>query len=563
MGAAVVAFFNNKGGVGKSTLVYHLAHMYAELGKVVLAADLDPQANLTASFLNDGALEQLWTNPHQRATVSGMLAPLVEGTGDIAPGPGQAVGRNLVLLPGDLELSNLEDELSNAWPRCLEGPSNPRAFRVMSAFGRLLRKVAERHAADIVLVDVGPNLGAINRAALVASDFVVVPLGPDLFSVQGLRNLGPALRVWREGWRDRLARSPASVPGLPAGTMIPLGYVMLTQTGRGEQPTRSHQRWLSRVPGVYAEEVLGLGGAAAAGAGAGSDISVDRHISVDRRCLAQIQHYRGLMPMAQEARRPIFQLRHIDGAIGNHQQTVRTAWNDFSTLAMRMARGMSAPDADAAVILGETYRAPAQPGGPVAIRALASAGRPSLGPGESRLDPLANRPKRPGEWAEPPVAEGGPLATRPKRPGEWAEPPVAEGGPLAGAGAGPTPPGAGAMPPGPAVSGPTVLGPRTPGSPMPGPPRPAWPGSAQGPAGRGFGAPRVLAPGDGEPGRDQNSRDPAARDPATRDQAARERAERREAGRSRVIEYPVRPNRNPWQGRPANEGWPASAAARF
>ncbi len=55
-----LAFFNNKGGVGKTSLVYHLAWMYAELGLPVLAADLDPQANLTSMCLDDNRLETLW-----------------------------------------------------------------------------------------------------------------------------------------------------------------------------------------------------------------------------------------------------------------------------------------------------------------------------------------------------------------------------------------------------------------------------------------------------------------------------------------------------------------------
>ena len=49
----IIAFFNNKGGVGKTTLVYHLAYMLAEQGYKVLAADLDPQSNLTAMFLEE------------------------------------------------------------------------------------------------------------------------------------------------------------------------------------------------------------------------------------------------------------------------------------------------------------------------------------------------------------------------------------------------------------------------------------------------------------------------------------------------------------------------------
>ena len=55
-----IAFFNNKGGVGKTSLVYHLAWMFADRGVPVLAADLDPQANLTAMFLNEERLEEIW-----------------------------------------------------------------------------------------------------------------------------------------------------------------------------------------------------------------------------------------------------------------------------------------------------------------------------------------------------------------------------------------------------------------------------------------------------------------------------------------------------------------------
>jgi chromosome partitioning protein len=78
------------------------------------------------------------------------------------------------------------------------------AFRTLSAFHRIATR-ARRAALEpkLVLIDVGPNLGAINRAALLAADFVVTPLAPDLFSIQGLRNLGPTLEGWRHSWQDR------------------------------------------------------------------------------------------------------------------------------------------------------------------------------------------------------------------------------------------------------------------------------------------------------------------------------------------------------------------------
>lgn len=60
MSVPVITFFNNKGGVGKTSLVYHLAWMLSELNLRVAATDLDPQGNLSAAFLDDERLEQLW-----------------------------------------------------------------------------------------------------------------------------------------------------------------------------------------------------------------------------------------------------------------------------------------------------------------------------------------------------------------------------------------------------------------------------------------------------------------------------------------------------------------------
>jgi len=133
MSAPVVAFFNNKGGVGKTSLAYHLAWMYAEKGRRVLAVDLDPQANLTAAFLPEERLERLWPAQGVGETVYGSVSPLLRGVGDIAPTPLLNVADGLALLPGDLGLSRFEDELSQQWPDCLDGKE--RAFRVISPSG--------------------------------------------------------------------------------------------------------------------------------------------------------------------------------------------------------------------------------------------------------------------------------------------------------------------------------------------------------------------------------------------------------------------------------------------
>ena len=86
-----IAFFNNKGGVGKTSLMYHLAYMFALRGKTVVAADLDPQANLSGMFLQDSRIDALWS-AGGGATVYSAMQPLIGGTGDLTPPTPQVVG---------------------------------------------------------------------------------------------------------------------------------------------------------------------------------------------------------------------------------------------------------------------------------------------------------------------------------------------------------------------------------------------------------------------------------------------------------------------------------------
>lgn len=324
----VIAFFNNKGGVGKTTLTYHVAWMLRELGVNVLAIDLDPQANLTSAFLEDDVVEMLWDGEGTRRSVYGAIAPLFEGEGGVGDPYFHEIIPGLGLVPGDISLSSTEQELSTAWPYA--GDGNKRAFRVLSAFAEIARRAAAASAADIVLLDVGPNLGAINRAAMVSADHVVVPLSPDLYSLQGLRNLGPTLRTWRREWRDRVDRLPESNLWLPEGGMCPAGYVVLQHGVRVDRVVGAYDRWLRRVPDEYRRAVLGETHEEAPTA------------AEDPHCLGLLKHYHSLVPMGQEARRPIFLLRSADGAIGAHQQAVQKAYQHFEVLARRILDAVGA-----------------------------------------------------------------------------------------------------------------------------------------------------------------------------------------------------------------------------
>lgn len=316
-----VAFFNNKGGVGKTSLVYHLAWMFAEHGVKTLAVDLDPQANLTAMFLAEGRLELLWPDGDHPDTIYGAINPILRGTGDINAPHIEQINLNLGLLPGDLGLSRFEDKLSAAWPNCQLGDES--AFRTMTAFHRLIQS-SQNFKADIALIDVGPNLGAINRSALIASDQVCLPLAPDLFSIQGLKNLGPTLRDWRAVWSDLTKKAPQGL-SMPKGTMNPVGYVVMQHGSLDNRPVKAYKRWMDRIPSTYKNSVLDEQDAA------------PPTITIDPRCLSLLKHYRSLMPMAMEARKPIFFLKSADGAIGAHIEAVRNCYEDFQDLAKKIA----------------------------------------------------------------------------------------------------------------------------------------------------------------------------------------------------------------------------------
>lgn len=319
-----IAFFNNQGGVGTTSLVYHLSWMMAECGIPVLAVDLDPQANLSAMFLSQERLEEIWPDSEEHpSTIYGAVRPILRGIGDIAPPPVERITQNLSLLPGDLGLSRFEDKLSDAWPRCHN--SDEAAFRTITAFHRLMQALARESSAELILIDVGPNLGAINRSALIASDHVCLPLAPDLFSLQGLKNLGPTLRQWRSTWDDLVKKAPIGL-ALPAGKMTPVGYIVMQHGMRDNRPVKAYQRWMDKIPPIYRSAVLNE-----AVAGTMPSVLQDPYL------LAQLKHYRSLMPLAMEANKPMFRLKPADGAIGAHVAAVNDCYRDFLKLAHKLA----------------------------------------------------------------------------------------------------------------------------------------------------------------------------------------------------------------------------------
>jgi chromosome partitioning protein len=280
-----VALAGSGHGSGKTMLAYHLSHMLAWMGFRVLAVDLDPQPDLTASFLDTEQIEALWSSPG-RTVWDGVCR---DGrAGPVSPVP---VHDNLALLPGDPALGEFEDI-----------PYGPDTTSVRDTpFREVITTAGLMINADIALVDLGPGVGHINRFALAAADKVMLVLTADPFSLRGLRSLGPRLRSL-DG-----ERSPAER----------IGYVITTQGSVESVAERAFLERLALIPATYAEHV-------AVDSGTGP---VEQSFEIGR-----LRDYRSLEPLARSARKPMFDLSPGDGAVGATANFVRKCHADFTEL---------------------------------------------------------------------------------------------------------------------------------------------------------------------------------------------------------------------------------------
>lgn len=340
-----IALFSNKAGAGTTTVAYHLAHMCARLGRRVLAVDLDPQSDLTARCLDQAALEELWEDaagPADAAadergaggslpagaggTVADAVRPLLEGTGDVRPVRPAAVAPGLWLLPGSLGFSRFEDTLAGAWARSYSG--DLAAIRTTAALHRVVQGAAAAVDADVVLLDLGPGLGAINRASLLAADAVLTPLAPDVRSVQGVRALGPALRGWRRDWQQSFLPHVAGAFPAPGAAGQALGYVYMWPEVRLGSADAA-MRVLVGLSSVFEAAVTGRETA--------SPDPLPYQIE-------SLQNYRSLAPLARDARKPMFDLKPADGALGSTQKYVRTCYQHYQRLAEAVLAWAEGPE---------------------------------------------------------------------------------------------------------------------------------------------------------------------------------------------------------------------------
>jgi cellulose biosynthesis protein BcsQ len=243
-----ISVFNNKGGVGKTTLTFHLAHALALLRHKVLIVDLDPQCNLTILSLKDQSLFKVWDDEEpfipdfgafeelslgkrdsllkKTRSTHFLLKATEDGQTDIEETPPPVrLGPNIWLLPGRLTLHSYEDKVGERWSNAYKG--DPLGVRTITQIRTIACRYAEEFGYDYIIFDTSPSLGMLNRIILSMADGFIIPCLPDKFSLYGIKNIGNALRRWKSEFDIILSlQAPGRKSLFPRNFVQFLGYTI-------------------------------------------------------------------------------------------------------------------------------------------------------------------------------------------------------------------------------------------------------------------------------------------------------------------------------------------------
>lgn len=326
-----VGFFNNKGGVGKTTLLCNLAASLAKVQKQkVLIIDADPQCNASAYLLPEEQLASILMNDGHYS-IDSFYESIRRGQGysDKIPTIVSSERFNIDLIVGDPKLSLREDLIATDWASTKNG--EPRGFQTTYAIKELLSRL---HEYDYVLVDMGPSLGALNRSILLAVDYFLMPLSVDIFSLMAVENIIQSFSNWKNALEDALRRyhqneghsfmiaDQTIVWNLQFAGFVMQQYKAKMKDG-SRQPVEAYERIISKEKAEI-ETLCQF-----------FDVLSD---DID---LGEIPTLSSVVPLSQQAHAPIFELGAKDGIVGSHYSRVYEAGEFFHHISDRFIARVS------------------------------------------------------------------------------------------------------------------------------------------------------------------------------------------------------------------------------
>lgn len=313
-----ISVFNNKGGVGKTTLLCNIASfLKIHRNKKVIIIDADPQSNATIYLLPFDKIVELYRKPSSDKTINELFKDLRKNsTYYNKPLPIELSPRFCVdIIPGDPNISTFEDFLSKDWFEGVNG--EPRGITTTLIFKDLLIKL-EDLGYDYVFFDVGPSLGAINRSVLLACDYFLLPMSSDIFSLKAIENIELTVKNWQKKFNEGLEKyyeneqEKFNIRNIEIESHLKfLGYVTQQYTAKSingeKRAVKAYDKIIKEIPLNIEKHLIPINGI--------TEI-VDYN-------LGEIQTLHSLIPLSQSANSPIFTLKADDGVVGAHFSKVK------------------------------------------------------------------------------------------------------------------------------------------------------------------------------------------------------------------------------------------------
>jgi cellulose biosynthesis protein BcsQ len=329
-----LAFFNHKGGVGKTTLAVNTARAFCQIGLRTLVVDADPQCNATAFYLAEATVDTLLDesiDPEEGGTIWSGIAKHIRARGEVRDVPTHQVGDDVQLLPGDVLLAGFEDRLSAAWKDSFSRDAT--AIDLLSAIYRSVQLTAEAVGADVILYDIGPSIGSLNRAIILGCDYYVIPVACDLFSLRALRAVGQTLPDWIENWKTvrKLAKNVGDVTLLPGRPTL-LGYVTQHFNIYRGRATSAFEEWEKKIAPRMVRDVFE------------PLRTIDGSLApaFNTNKLGEIPNFHSLAPLSHHYGIPIGGLRGYEGVNSGYFNKIAEADETFRLLAGEVWKRMNA-----------------------------------------------------------------------------------------------------------------------------------------------------------------------------------------------------------------------------
>ena len=257
-----IAVFNNKGGVGKTTLLCNIAAYYSFIQKKnVLVIDADPQCNATTYLLDDQKIEEVYSDRLVK-TLYDYIEPYQSGEGFIKLPIQKSEGFGVELVLGDTRLALMEDFLSGEWSDTSKAIQ--RSMKTVCFLKKIYLDIKEKY--DFVFIDVGPSLGVLNRLVLLFTDGFIMPTSSDIFCLRAIENISKAIEQWMKTF-DKLQEEYREKKGcyysLSDEKVVVdpkfLGYVNQQYTSRTKggirQAVKAYEEIISHMPKLVTEKM--------------------------------------------------------------------------------------------------------------------------------------------------------------------------------------------------------------------------------------------------------------------------------------------------------------------